>query len=409
MASTSVFLKMSHKALSIALVSTLVIALISHWLLPSLTPLCIAIAIGIALIYALKPNSLQRDDEIKPIVQTNQNNGEQQFLKVLASEIDSQINLVDSDLKQLQSILCDATGALSTTVLNVDSDTGNQRQALESLINELMEATSVEKKASLDEESSIRRYSTTANETVSSLLGQLKQIHTDSITLSENFQGITSDFDEIMSYLGNINDINSQTNLLALNAAIEAARAGDAGRGFSVVADEVRALSIRTEEFNQQIKQKIESTESKITHSMSSLASATSIDTEESEAAKQKMNALWGELSGMHSLVINQSGHIEALSQRINTLVMEGMLSLQFEDIARQLIEHINERVVTINKLVDDSLEGYIAVGEAKGDQARKESYTALESRFNTAKDELNNIAKAVNQTNMDQGDVDLF
>ncbi len=77
----------------------------------------------------------------------------------------------------------------------------------------------------------------------------------------EQFNQIRSHFDEIKTYLEDINRINAQTNLLALNAAIEAARAGDAGRGFSVVADEVRSLSIRTDEFNDRIAKKIDQTE----------------------------------------------------------------------------------------------------------------------------------------------------
>ena len=77
--------------------------------------------------------------------------------------------------------------------------------------------------------------------------------------MTENISGLSKMADNINTFVSTISSISDQTNLLALNAAIEAARAGDAGRGFSVVADEVRALANNTSDSANEVSELVKS------------------------------------------------------------------------------------------------------------------------------------------------------
>ena len=264
-------------------------------------------------------------------------------LNAFAQSLDTHGHTMVNELSKVDSLLHNAISEISQSFMNLSQNIETQHQLSNSLIDRYSGHSTK------SGEVNFKTFVEMTQNTLGFFVESTIETSRISMQLVERMELITQKIGLILKSSSDMDSIAKQTNLLALNAAIEAARAGEAGRGFAVVADEVRALSNRSTEFSEVINNHISGVYEDLKKAEDAVSQLAAKDMSFALSSKKQVENMLSNLHSLNEHTLDVVTELGQLSQAIGGTVNQALTAMQFQDMCSQLLELMRKYC---NKLV---------------------------------------------------------
>lgn len=280
-------------------------------------------------------------------------NGSDEF-STIASDFNQFLNELDHIVSTVQNVSV-RTGHQMSSLMSLSKETMDDMSQVQMSSDSLATATQ-EMSATIQEIAGItdtakketeetQRQANNGQAEVTSAVVLIQNVASEIEKAVSSINDLEQQSTQIGEILNVIKTISEQTNLLALNAAIEAARAGEAGRGFAVVADEVRHLATRTQQATVEIRQRIELLQQGTLNSVETMNNTAQISgqaVQQAEAAGERLND-----------IVLAVGRIADMNVQIATAAEEQSY------VAQETAQNVEQIAAVIRTATDDARKSY--------------------------------------------------
>lgn len=322
------------------------------------------------------------------------------FHQQLGRAVSNQLLSAHTEMANTQAILSEAINTLVATFTSMAEEVRMQQSLVISITGGEDDNASGSTKQKFG--SFVRETEVAMNQFVDSTL----ENSTRAMELVEKVDVISAQVSSILAILNEVESIAKQTNLLALNAAIEAARAGEAGRGFAVVADEVRSLSEKTNKFSSQIRILVGDVNVSLKSAEQTINTLAATDMSHVMQSKKHVYDMMQDLTRLNETLALDSIEIGRINKEVEQNVSTAVSTLQFQDMSSQLIGHAQMRLSALREVA-------VKIGNGVKSTTSEEYLEQIAAYNNSLHEHVVSLdarkSNPVVQENFETGDIELF